>query len=104
MPLSRRYNPEHAPGDACTFGMDFSYLIPPGVGIVDAGIAIFINSVDPTPIDDFDIGPVSWRGRAVYALLTGGVDGTDYQLAWTVKDSQGNIFTRTALILCADTS
>lgn len=104
MPLSRRYNPEHAPGDSLNYGMDFSYLIPPDVWITDAGIAIFLNTVDPTPSDDFAIGPVGWQRRVVYARLTGGIGGTDYQLAWTIRDSTGSVLTRTAMVLCGDTS
>jgi hypothetical protein len=36
--------------------------------------------------------------------LTGGVSGTDYQIKWTATDSAGNVWPRTALVLCADTS
>ena len=32
MPLSRRYTPEHPPGEECNFGLHFSLVIPPGVG------------------------------------------------------------------------
>lgn len=104
MPLSRRYTPEHAPGDACIYGLDFSYIIPPGVGIASGALSIWTNTVAPVESADFVIGPVSWRGRTLYANVSGGVDGTDYQVRWRVTDTSGNIWNRTALVLCAETS
>ena len=44
------------------------------------------------------------RDRALYIGLQGGIDGTDYQLRFTVNDTAGNTWSRTALILCAQTS
>jgi|SRR5215472_12676623 len=105
MPLSRRYSPEHPPGESCPFGLDFSPLIPPGVGISIAALAIFTNTA--TPVDasaDWTIGPVQIFDRTVYCQLGGGVEGKDYQLRWTVTDTNANTWSRTALILCAQTS
>lgn len=45
MPLSRRYSPEWSPGDAATIGMDFSSILPPGIGIEEAAL----ESDGPTP-------------------------------------------------------
>jgi hypothetical protein len=105
MPLSRRYTPEHPPGEQCNFGMDFSFVIPPGVGISSGGVHLYTNTVPPVAADtDWVIGAVSVRGRAVYASLTGGVEGKDYQVRWSATDSDGNIWPRTALVLCAQTS
>ena len=105
MPLSRRYTPEHPPGEECNFGMDFSFIVPPGVGLESGSLAIWTNRVPP--VDDsanWTIGAVSVRGRAVYALVSGGVEGTDYQFRWVATDTAGNIWPRTALCLCAQTS
>lgn len=105
MPLSRRYNPEHPPGENCSFGIDLSFIVPPGVGLASGTLAIFKNDAVQTPATaDWTIGPVSVRGRALYAMLTGGVAGTDYQLKWTAIDTAGNTWPRTTLVLCADTS
>lgn len=104
MPLSRRYTPEHSPGDSCIYGLDFSYLIPPGVGVASGALQIFTNTVAPALSSDFTIGPVAWRGRTLYTRVAGGVDGSDYQLRWTVNDTSGNVWHRTALVLCAETS
>lgn len=105
MPLSRRYTPEFSPGESCNIGLDFSYIIPPGVGITAGALAIFTNTASPQPADaDFTIGPVMVQGRALYAMLSGGVLGTDYQLHWNAIDSEGNVWPRTALMLCAYTS
>ena len=168
MPLSRRYTPEWSPGDTGLIGMDFSYILPPGVGILPMGadqprgpsnaysqpvprLEIWYNTADPVPAPDWDVDPSlsayppgwfftsvdgqpQWvrtttgegligtavmgagpgsaylalgtavEGRAVYARLQGGVAGQDYQLRWVIGDTAGNIWTRTALLLCAPTS
>lgn len=106
MPLARRYLPEHAPGEDCVYGMDFSYVIPPGVGVQLANLKAWTNAIPPVDVSnvDFQIGPVASRGRTVYARLAGGIEGTDYQLRWSVVDTDGNIWPRTALVLCAQTS
>jgi hypothetical protein len=104
MPLSRRYTPEFCPGESCMIGLDFSYVIPPGVGISAGALQIFTNVATPVASTDFTVGEVTVRGRALYASLSGGVDGTDYQLRWTATDTAGNIWPRTALLLCAQTS
>jgi hypothetical protein len=85
--------------------MDFSFVIPPGVGISTGAVHLYTNTVPPVAADtDWVIGAVSVRGRAVYASLTGGVEGKDYQVRWSATDSDGNIWPRTALVLCAQTS
>jgi len=104
MPLSRRYTPEHAPGEQCDYGLDFSFVIPPGVGITTGDLAIFTNVANPVESTDFTIGPVTVQGRTIYANLSGGVAGTDYQLRWNATDTDGNSWPRTALVLCAQTS
>ena len=105
MPLSRRYSPEHPAAESATFGMDFSFLLPPGIGIASAALDIFTNAVPPALADsDWNKGAVTVLGRTVYAQLTGGVEGKDYQLRWLARDTLGNSWRRTALILCAQTS
>jgi hypothetical protein len=105
MPVTRRYSPEHPPGESCSFGLDFSFVVPVGVGIESGTLAIQTNTAAPVDASaDWTIGPVTVRGRALYAMLTGGVAGTDYQLKFTAVDTAGNTWPRTALILCADTS
>lgn len=101
MPLSRRYQPEHDAFDACYFGMDFSPIIPPGVGITNVLLHFFTNVVESQLADaDFTIldGP-TWSGRIAYAKITGGKYGTDYQLQWTVVDTEGTVWNRVALVL-----
>jgi hypothetical protein len=105
MPLSRRYTPEHPPGESCNFGLDFSFILPVGVGVKSGTLAIQTNTANPVDASaDWTMGPVTIRGRAIYAMLSGGVSGTDYQLKWTATDSAGNVWPRTALVLCGDTS
>jgi hypothetical protein len=105
MPISRRYTPEHPPGESCLFGLDYSFVIPPAVGIAGGSVSIWRNIVPPEPADgDWQIGPVNVRGRAVYARLAGGVDGRDYQIRWVAQDTDGNIWPRVCLVLCAHTS
>jgi hypothetical protein len=105
MPLSRRYTPEHPPSEACTFGLDFSAVVPPGVGISQGRLDIFTNVVPPVAADaDWTKGVVSVRGRVLYATLSGGVAGTDYLLRWTATDTDGNVWPRSGLILVGSTS
>ena len=143
--------------------MDFSYVIPVGVGILPMGedlprgpatgysqpiprLELWYNTADPVPAPDWDVDPSlsayppgwfftlvdgqpQWikldltqsnvglgpgssylslgtavEGRTVYSRLQGGVAGQDYQLRWVIGDTDGNIWTRTALLLCAPTS
>jgi hypothetical protein len=105
MALSRRYSPEWAPGDSALIGLDLSPIIPPGVGLASGSLTIASNTQPPVSVgSDFTVGSVSVSGRAVYVALTGGVSGTDYALTWSVTDTDGNIWNRTALMLCAPTS
>jgi hypothetical protein len=103
--LSRRYRPEKPPSESSSFGLDYSFVIPVGVGIKSGTLAIYTNTASPAPADaDFDIGPVYVRGRAIWANLRGGVSGTDYLLEWSAVDTLGNVWPRTCLLLCAKTS
>jgi hypothetical protein len=105
MPLSRRYTPEKDPGESSTFGMDFSTLIPPGVGISGGTLAIFTNTKPPIAADaDWSKGTVTVYDRTLYAMLGGGKVGIDYLLTWTATDTNGNVWPRSALCLCAPTS
>lgn len=103
--LSLRYHPDHPPTERCNFGMDFSFAVPFGVGIASGSLSIFTNLANPVAADaDWQKGPVVVRGRQIYAMLSGGVPGTDYQLRWTALDDDGNTWPRTAMALCAQTS
>lgn len=105
MPISRRYSREAAPGESCIFGLDFSPLIPPGVGIQAGGLQVLTNTSPPLAASgDWDIGAVTWLDRTLYATLAGGKAGVDYILTWTATDTQGNVWPRSALLLCAPTS
>jgi hypothetical protein len=105
LPLSRRYSPEHPPGEICRIGLDYSFLIPPGVGIVSAQVQVWTNTPGDVQLStDWNVGPVQIEGRTVFAEFNGGIEGTDYQIRWIVTDSRGNTWPRTALILCAQTS
>jgi hypothetical protein len=105
MPLSRRYSPEWAPGEIAAIGIDMSNIIPPGVGIVSGALSILANTVPPAASSDFTITVAPQVvGRAVYATVSGGVSGKDYQFVWTATDTNGNAWPRTALLLCAPTS
>ena len=105
MPLSRRYSPEHPPGEQCRFGIDMSPVIPPGATIDRAYLRIFTNVFEPVDVSDaWTVSDMRIDGRIAHAQLIGGVEGVDYQLRWIVVDSDGNILPRTVLLLCAQTS
>jgi hypothetical protein len=105
--LTSRYVPAHPPGESATFGMVFDTVIPAGVGVQWGTVEIATNTVPPVDASaDWTVGEngVSVRGRALYARLSGGVAGTDYQITWTAWDTEGNIWPRTGLVLCSNTS
>jgi hypothetical protein len=106
VPLTRRYVPEKPPEETSIFGADFSFIIPPGVGIASGSLDIWTNTpgnvVDANA--DWQKGEVFHRGRALYCLLTGGVLGTDYQLRWYAVDTDGNTWPRYTTVLCSWTS
>jgi hypothetical protein len=105
MPLSRRYTPEHPPGEECLFGIDYSFLVPPGVGLVSGSVSLWTNTPgDVQPSEDWVIGDIHIEGRTMFAKLTGGIEGTDYQVRWTATDTHGNVWPRTFLVLCSQTS
>ncbi|HMA72705.1 MAG TPA: hypothetical protein VKP67_14645 [Xanthobacteraceae bacterium] len=103
MSVSRRYHPEIAPGETSVFGFDFSPVIPVGVGI-KAGTLDMART--DGGVVDIDASAVTWIDRTLYATLTSGLDnaGFDYQLTWTATDTDGNVWPRTAMLLCALTS
>ena len=113
MPLGKRYTPEWAPQEQATIGLDYSAVLPPGVGIAATQMQVLTNTANPAISPDFT-GPDAagipgyftpqWRGRTIYTQLVGGIAGTDYQLRWSVQDTSGNVWPRTALLLCAPTS
>ena len=107
MPLAKRFSPEWAPGEANQIGMDFSTILPPGVGIAGGSLSIATNTQPPNPSSDFtssDNFGLNVEGRAVYCQIAGGILGRDYQLTFTVSDTEGNVWPRTALMLCSSTS
>lgn len=86
------------------FGISFETLFPAGVGIATGALVIFTNVANPQQSSDFTVGAINVQGRILYAMLSGGVAGTDYQLRWTASGTDGSVATRTALVLCAETS
>jgi hypothetical protein len=103
--LARRYEPEFAPGESCLIGLDMSPILAPGVGIASGTLAVFTNAAVPAPASgDFVIGPVAVEGRVLYATISGGREGQDYQIRWTCVDDGGNVWPRTVLMLCSPTS
>lgn len=107
MPLSRRYSPELAPNEGSLFGMDFSSVIPPGVGIDFGECAVVQNT---QPVQDastmITVGTVQVVGRTLIAFIESNqnAEGRDFQVRWIAFDSEGGVWPRTALVLCAQTS
>jgi hypothetical protein len=105
--LTRRYWPALAPGEIAVFGIDFSNVIPFGIGIASGTLFIVQNIVGATgPAIDVTAGAVSVQDRALYATVSAdaGASGTDYVLTWTATATDGKVYPRTALVLCAPTS
>ena len=105
MPVSRRYTPEHPPQDNCLYGMDFSFILPPGVGIFTVDLEIYHNIQPPVVADrDFTLGSPFIQDRSVFCMVGGGTEGNDYELRWNITDTAGNTWQRSARVLCAQTS
>jgi hypothetical protein len=120
MPVTRRYIPAKPFDEVSVFGMDYSFILPKGVGITRGTLEIWTNSNPPYPADqDWDFFPnpatrqgweqgllavVLVRDRTLYCKLGGGVDGVDYLFVWTAYDTEGNVWPRSAAVLVADTS
>jgi hypothetical protein len=105
--LTARFFPAHPPGESCVFGIGFDTVVPAGVGLAWGTLAITTNAVPPVDASaDWTVAEagVVVRGRGIYARLTGGVAGTDYQLTFTAYDNEGNLWPRTGLCLCSQTS
>jgi hypothetical protein len=103
MAISRRY-PEKPPLEQVALAIDLSPILPPGVGLVYATIDPYTNTNPALLATDMSLTEPSVRGRYAEAWATGGTAGADYQIRWHLTDSQGNVWTRTALLLCAETS
>jgi len=99
-----RYVPSWAPNEADPVGINMAMVIPNGVGISTASLTIWTNTATPALSTDFTISAPSIEGRVVYATLSGGVVGRDYQLRWVVTDTLGDVWPRMALLLCSTPS
>ena len=126
MSISDRYLPPHPPGESSTYALDYSAILPPGVGLVSGSLSIVTNTNPVQPAQgtmrpgtvpsglwantpaaastDWTQGTVTTIGRRVYCSLSGGVEGTDYQFRWSAVDTLGNSWPRTCYVLCAQAS
>ena len=104
MAISQRYTPNHAPGDSASYGIDMSMVLPYGVAIAQVGVAFWTNATPPQPGSGITGTGGGTNGKQAWLTVNGGTAGVDYQLRWSVTDSLGNIWTRTGLLLCAQTS
>jgi hypothetical protein len=96
----------HPPDETAVFMMDFSLVIGRGIGLGSPALTFWTNTVPPVQADaDWTVykAPAVLK-RQIYATLGGGLDGSDYQLRWTVADTQGNSWARTTLCLVARTT
>jgi hypothetical protein len=105
MPLTRRYEPPHPGGETAAFGMDFSAVVPIGIALATGSLKLFTNTAPPVAADaDWTPGQTYIRGRGLFQVMSGGVNGKDYLMQWTATDTRNNVWVRTALVLCAPTS
>jgi hypothetical protein len=104
MGINNRYLPSHPQGASAIYALDYSAILPPGVGIQSGGIAVALNTVPPTPTTELTVAPAGVEGRRVLAQISGGVSGHDYRIEWVANDTVGGIWPRTCLLLCAATS
>lgn len=96
----------HAWADEAWYCLDCSPLLPPGTRVANLTVAIF-SATSPRASHDADfLAPIvtATVGRRLYFQLHGGATDTDYLLQLSFHDSNGQYYTRSALLLCADTS
>lgn len=104
MALSRRYHPEWPPGESSQIGIDMSGVLPPGTRLEAASLELFVNRNPVEPTTDWALDDPTWSGRQAWCRITGGASGVDYQCQWILTDSRNNVWVRTTLLLCAQTS
>lgn len=118
---SQRYRPPMAPGERSPVGMDFSNIVPVGVGIASCTLQIFTNTVPPVETDagfegsltaDFATimtfgqpQQINIEDRFCWVWLNAlDQTATDYQFLFEALDNSNAAWTRTALLLCTVTS
>jgi hypothetical protein len=105
----RRYYPSHAT-EKTMYGIDFSTLLPLGVGITDAWVTVYKNlnpwvwvndtyGTTSTP-DELAVSDLLIRGRRVYVAVWNGVPGTDYVILWNISDTLTNDWQQATYVLC----
>lgn len=104
MAVSQRYKPSHPAGQSAVYAVDFSNILPPGMGLSQPGVVINTNTVPPGIATGITATGGGFAGRMVWITIAGGISGTDYLITWTVSDSANNIWIITATLLCAATS
>lgn len=104
MALSLRYEPSHPAGQARVYGLDVSFLLPPGIGVTEPGVVIQTNTTPPGIAGGITATTGGFSGRKLWITITGGIAGTDYLITWTFNDTAGNTWVRSILLLCAPTS
>lgn len=104
MAVSQRYQPSHAPDQSAVYAVDFSNMLPPGVGLSQPGVQIQTNTTPPGVALGITTSGGGFKGRQVWITISGGVAGTDYVITWTVSDTQQNSWVISVLLLCARTS
>lgn len=104
MAVTRRYQPSHPAGQSATYAVDFSPMLPPGVGLATPGVQIQTNTVPPGLATGITASGGGFLGRMVWITIQGGIAGIDYLVTWTVADTAGNSWVVSVLLLCAATS
>lgn len=104
MAVSQRYKPSHPAGQSAVYAVDFSNILPPGVGLSQPAIQFFTNTTPPGIATGITSSGGGFRGRMAWITIAGGVAGTDYLIQWTLIDSQNNTWIVTVLLMCAATS
>lgn len=104
MALARRYQPSHPAGQSCLYAVDFSAILPPGVGLTAPGVVLQTNTNPPGIASGITATGGGFVGRVIWITISGGIAGTDYLITWTVSDTVGNTWIISALLLCAPTS
>lgn len=86
------------PDEIVPIGFELADALASGEGLIAASAAVtLIKGTDPTP-PALLLGAASIVGTSVQQWITGGVDGCDYRVAFTVDSDGGKRLKEAAIV------
>lgn len=86
------------PGESRAYSMEFAALLGTGVTLTSFSGAAQSNAGNISGASDLTIGSGTVSGTEAQATISGGTDGEDYTVTFTVVDSAGNTLVDNGLL------